>query len=520
MLHWHVIFFRIFEILILFILLWCPIISLLLPSIGSSQIDLQLDTWKCLQLTLYTGIATAILTSIIASLTAFLLARTSLPYRIFWLGIIALGMMIPTHTQSATWIFLCGNSGLFTPYILTYLPGFSLDNVFGLIFIYVVSYLPIATLVITAGLWQMPSILEEQTALYLNPWQRFWWVILPQLWPSMAGAGILVFALSSGDMSVSDVLGIHTLAREIYVCLALQYRLDRALVMSLPLIAISACIVILLWWLLRRTNLARLGIITYQPFLFHWPIHWCIVILLVTTPYLFAIPTLLYGLQDWNQLVNSFQSTKPEIIYSLILGISSGIILTIAGFILAWRMQQSTGLCLWLWLFTLLTLLLLPPTMLGLGLLRSLQIAMDIPILGQFFYWLSDTPIPMVWGFLLRYLPHSTFLAWLAIRNIPKELIENMRLLGCSPCVECWQIFLLSHRQLIVALLILSSFLWGELETSIILIPPGTTTITIRIFTLMHYGVRADVCAGCLWLIVCMLCALILSGWLLTHRRH
>lgn len=490
-----------------------PLAVLFLPSVGSSAIPLQLSFWESLKYTLVSSLSTAIITILAALPVSWILAKTKFPGKIYFLGIIALGIMIPIHAQAATWLLMLGRHGIISHYLTIFMPNFSLDSMVGLVIIHSISYLPLAILMMTLGLWQIPGVLEEQTALYLSLWQRIGWVILPQLWPTMVATGLFIFALSAGDMGVSDILGIPTLAREVYVCLALQYRLDRALQMSLPLMLIAGCIVSMLWLLIRRTNLARLGIIADQPAMFHCPLSLSIAILLLSMPYLWAIPVLGYGVQTWKQFTNSFQSTQPEIIHSLWTGILAAVVIGCLGFILAWRMQQKSRLQ-WMWLGLLLILLLVPPTLIGLGLLRLTQIAMDIPIIGPFFIKLSDTPVPMLWGWLLRYLPYSTFLAWLAIRNVPQELIENIRLLGCGPFAEWWQTLLLLKRPLLVTMAILAAFVWGELDTSILLIPPGTTTLTIRIFTLMHYGIRADVCAGCLFLISLMLVVLVIGAGL------
>jgi len=58
---------------------------------------------------------------------------------------------------------------------------------------------------------------------------------------------------------------------------------------------------------------------------------------------------------------------------------------------------------------------------------------------------------------------------------------------------------------------------FGELGTTLLVIPPGTETIPIKIFNLMHYGADQMVAALCLILIAIIL---FLSGlFLLLHRR-
>jgi iron(III) transport system permease protein len=41
----------------------------------------------------------------------------------------------------------------------------------------------------------------------------------------------------------------------------------------------------------------------------------------------------------------------------------------------------------------------------------------------------------------------------------------------------------------------------GELAATVLVIPPGTTTIAVRIFSLLHYGVEDRVASLCLVMI-------------------
>jgi iron(III) transport system permease protein len=51
----------------------------------------------------------------------------------------------------------------------------------------------------------------------------------------------------------------------------------------------------------------------------------------------------------------------------------------------------------------------------------------------------------------------------------------------------------------------------GELAATVLVVPPGPTTISVRIFSLIHYGVDDRVASICLFL-VALLAALVLSA--------
>ena len=57
----------------------------------------------------------------------------------------------------------------------------------------------------------------------------------------------------------------------------------------------------------------------------------------------------------------------------------------------------------------------------------------------------------------------------------------------------------------------------GDLAASVLTVPPGVTTLPIRIFTLLHYGVE-DVVAGiCLALVVGFAAMTLVLGWLVRR---
>jgi iron(III) transport system permease protein len=52
----------------------------------------------------------------------------------------------------------------------------------------------------------------------------------------------------------------------------------------------------------------------------------------------------------------------------------------------------------------------------------------------------------------------------------------------------------------------------GELSATLLVYPPGMTTIAVRLFTLLHYGVDDQVAGICLAL-VATTCALAAAAW-------
>ena len=53
---------------------------------------------------------------------------------------------------------------------------------------------------------------------------------------------------------------------------------------------------------------------------------------------------------------------------------------------------------------------------------------------------------------------------------------------------------------------------WGDLAASVLVVPPGVTTLSIRIFGLLHYGVEDQVAGICLALVAVFAAVAVLAA--------
>ena len=73
---------------------------------------------------------------------------------------------------------------------------------------------------------------------------------------------------------------------------------------------------------------------------------------------------------------------------------------------------------------------------------------------------------------------------------------------GAGPLARFWRIALPSRASAIgLAWVVALAAALGELVASILVVPPGVTTLSIRIFGLLHYGIEDQVAGVCLALL-------------------
>ncbi len=180
---------------------------------------------------------------------AWLLARTDLSFKRVWGIVFAMPLVVPSYVLAMVFISATGPRGLFAD-----MTGIALPHLIGLpgawLALTVTTY-PYVYLITAAAIRKIDPALEEAArGLGATPTRVFRTVILPQLRPGI-GAGALLAALYTlSDFGAVSLMRFDAFTRVIYA----QYsgRLDRtpAIVLSIALILIASVII----WGEQRTR--------------------------------------------------------------------------------------------------------------------------------------------------------------------------------------------------------------------------------------------------------------------------
>jgi iron(III) transport system permease protein len=190
----------------------------------------------------------------------------------------------------------------------------------------------------------------------------------------------------------------------------------------------------------------------------------------------------------------------------------------IIGLPLAWTMRSASSLP-WLRLAALAFLLALPGPLLGIAFIRILNRPPGSPLAAL--AWLYDTNFAPWLVQTIRALPIVTLILWPALASIPQATLDSAategagwwrRLLGIA-VPQRWPV-------LAAAWLVGLAIAIGELAATILVVPPGPTTISVRIFSLIHYGVDDRVASICLVLIGALAALTLVGMFILPARRR
>jgi iron(III) transport system permease protein len=209
-----------------------------------------------------------------------------------------------------------------------------------------------------------------------------------------------------------------------------------------------------------------------------------------------AVPllALLVSAGHWTAYVKALTAAGPSIGFSLLLATGAAALMTLLALFAAVSIQQAREP--WRTLLHYLSQVpfAVPAIVLGIGMIRLWnRPATD---------WLYGTPLIIVLGYCAHYIPFAVRAVHANLLQVHPHLLEAARLAGVTePRLGLRILLPLLRNGLLTAFFITFVLSLGELGVTLLVTPPGTTTIPITIYNYMHYGAEATVSALCLILI-------------------
>jgi iron(III) transport system permease protein len=153
----------------------------------------------------------------------------------------------------------------------------------------------------------------------------------------------------------------------------------------------------------------------------------------------------------------------------------------------------------------------------GLGIIWFLN-RPGIPVIGWLYGHSILAPCLALW---IRSLPPATLITWYSLRTVPPEMLDAAAVDGAGPWGRLWWIAVVGRPSaLLLAWIVAFAVGFGDLAASILVIPPGVTTLSVRIFSLLHYGVEDRVAGICLALVMIFAGTVVLAAWLAERWRR
>jgi iron(III) transport system permease protein len=465
---------------------------------------------------------------------AALLYRTDLPGRHWLRFLVVLSLFVPLPVLTTAWQAALASVGLWTTAGMRWAEGLE-----PAIWIHALAALPWVILIVGQGLLCVEPELEEDALLAAPPRRVLWRVTLPRCRGAIVAAAIWVALQASSEIAVTDLMRVDTLAREVYneFTLGGSNALARALAISLPLIVFGS--VALLWGLIKLERILPPLIAPLaepRPFplgVNRWP---CFAIVCLSFGLFVSVPfaslvwkTGLVGYPgEWsfevliNEVAVMAHAEAGLIGKSLItMFLAAGLIACVA-MILCWLALDAPRFR--LVLFGLMAVAwIIPGPIVGLGLKETIAIVIDwMPLrpLANVLYY-EPSPLPVLWAYLLHFLPCAVAACWPVMKLLPRELRESLQLDGATPSQELrYLVWPQLRKSWLAAVIIVAALALGEVGAVAMRVEtPDWTMFAHVLFDRMHFGQPRDVTALCLVLLFMVGFGGGLTGILIARRR-
>jgi iron(III) transport system permease protein len=453
----------------------------------------------------------------VGTAAAVLLYRTDLPGRRLLRAFTILTLFVPLSVLATAWQLALGGAGLWTGAGQRWAEGLA-----PAICVHAVAALPWIILIVGHGLRWVEPELEEDALLAAGPWRVLWYVTLPRSRGVIVAAAVWVALQVSGEVAVTDLMRVDTLAREVYneFSLGANDAVARAVLMSLPLVIAASAAVF--WGLTRLDRVLpplAAALAEPRPLRLGW-LRWAwFVVVLGMIGFFCGVPlaSLVWktglsgypGEWSWSAFETVFSKTMHAegwlIGKSIVMAGLSAALAASIGLLLCWLALDAPGFRRAVFVLIAVTWV-VPGPILGLGLKATIQALVDAgaPRVLTVPLYYGPSPLPVLWAQILHFLPCAVVGLWPVVRLLPPELRDSMRVDGATPVQELRHlVWPLVRRAWLALAVVITALALGEIGAVAMRVEtPDWVTFAHELFNRMHFGQPPDVAALCLVLLV------------------
>lgn len=449
------------------------------------------------------GAGSAVLATLIGVPLGILFARVELPSKNTWRVLLAAPLILPPYIAGLAWVAVERATGWVWIHSM---PGGAM--VMALVFY------PLSMLATETAIRRIDPQLEDAARTVMPERAVLRRITLPLSAPAIIGAALFVFVLAISEFGIPALLRLRVFTTEIFTAFAAFYDFSRAVVMVLPLLLLStiaaAAAVAVAGRQVVATSRGR-GLrdgSTHQA-------HPATAILLGTTAAVVIVPLLVLGheargVRSWTTIT---AGAAPAIINSLLLATIGATMTTAVACVLGYARARAGRRAGVVADVAFVVLFAMPSTIVGIGLIALWNRASPFGIL-------YGTQAMLVLVSLARFLPLAGAGLAAAVRQVPRSheeaaAVSGARWLGSTIGIVAPQL----SNAIAATWVIVFVLAFGELGASLLVVPPGVSTLPIHVYTLIANAPPANVAALALLQALVALLPLVLLAWGLSRAR-
>jgi len=449
------------------------------------------------------GVGTAIMSTLVGVPMGVALARMALPFKAGLRILLAAPALLPSYIVGLAWLYLGDASWM--------------DSLPAAVIVLTVVLYPISMLMTEAAVRGVEPRLEEAASLTAAPGRVLWRITLPLALPSILAAALVIFVLAVSDFGVPALLRVRVFTTEIFTAFAALYDSARATALAMPLLLLTLCIAFV------SVRLTGHGLVVtwrglvggeLQTFDRWRPAFAGVAVALVLSTLALPVFVLAREARHVNSWTNVMTGSGEAIRSSLMLASGGATVVCALALGLGYARAKATragGVAadvLFVVLFA------VPATIVGVALIGLWNRA---GVAGAIY----ATSGMFLLVYLAKLMPLAATALAASLRSVPASHEEAAAVSGAGWVRTMTRIVLPQVRLGLLAVwIIVFTLAFGELGASVLVSPPGESTLPIRIYTLIANAPPSQVAALALLQVAVIFGPLAIGGFALTMRRR
>ncbi|HYK87548.1 MAG TPA: iron ABC transporter permease [Acidobacteriota bacterium] len=457
----------------------------------------------------------AALAALIGIPLGFMLARVDVPAKRIARIVLLTPLVIPPYVLALAWIYVGGSAGFGSAFVRRDLLSRWTYSIAGAVIVLGLSYFPIVMLAAEFAARNVAAHLEEAALLIAKPGAVFRRITAPLIAPGIVAATLLVFVLAMAEFGVPGLLRVPVFTTEVFTAFAALYDFGRATALAVPLLmtilAAGFAVTLLLGdRAITSPRAVRTGLqLNHKGWKGATVAVVGVVILLSVALPIAVLVRESFG--AWGSAATVGDSGRA-VCNSLLISTCGATLIVMIGAILGYcvaRMSKKARISAEL---VSLVSFAVPGTVVAIGLI-GLWNRPGLP--GD----LYKSMVIIVIACVARFLPLATLILAAGVRQIPPSTEEAAEVAGAGWFRIFVRIIVPQLRGgLAAAWVIAFIFSIGELGATILVAPPGESTLPVRIYTLLANTTSNQVAALALIQAAIVLAPLILLAIFVNRK--
>ena len=450
--------------------------------------------WALLQNSLVVSGLTTLFALLLGFFSTLWLVGLGARWRKIFMATAIVAVALPPFLVTNCWLHFLGLTGVWRPWLP--LNIFSLG---GTIWILTLMHWPITTFFVLSA-WHRLEQSQIEVDPCLTGGALVKWLLLPIARNSLAQAAIITFGLTLNNFAVPAILQVKVFPAELWVNFNTTFDYKSALILSWPMVVVP----LLLLLAFRGKKIAsfekRREIPSAQSRRQLGKSWFSFCGLIGITAIFFSailpLSQLVLASSTWVHLFGAVTAGTSALVHSVLFATLAATTIVAVSVVTA-RLPLKIA-----WLT-----FLIPGVLLGIFLIWSLN---RPPFIA--FYQSMGV---VILAFAVRYFAPGWNIIAHSLRTTDRNLSDAAILEGANRRQLFWLVqWPQILPQLSVAWYVSYLFCLWDVETLVLIVPPGRETISLRIFNLLHYGHNTQVDALCVLLLILAVFPLIIWNFL------